>query len=46
MLLDDLSAFTDPMTDWGHVISLTIGITTWPLIRRWHREHQSRLRAA
>ncbi|MCH5676452.1 rhomboid-like protein [Streptomyces gilvus] len=44
MLLQDLSAFTDPMTDWGHLISLTIGITTWPLIRRWHREHQSRLR--
>ena len=35
MLIDDLSAFTDPMTDWGHLISLATGVTTWPLVRRW-----------
>ncbi|MDV9174760.1 rhomboid-like protein [Streptomyces sp. W16] len=36
-LLSDLIAFTDPMTSWGHLISLTIGVSTWPLIRRWQR---------
>jgi hypothetical protein len=37
MLLTDLIAFTDPMTDWGHPIALTIGVATWPLVRRAHR---------
>jgi hypothetical protein len=37
MLLQDLVAYTDPMTDWGHLISLTIGIAMWPALRRWHR---------
>ncbi|WP_307782136.1 rhomboid-like protein [Streptomyces sp. MBT65] len=36
-LVSDLIAFTDPMTNWGHLISLSIGIATWPLIRRWQR---------
>lgn len=36
-LVADLIAFTDPMTNWGHLISLTIGVATWPLIRRWQR---------
>jgi hypothetical protein len=36
-LVADLIAFTDPMTNWGHLISLTIGVATWPLIRRWAR---------
>ncbi|MFJ8139820.1 rhomboid-like protein [Streptomyces sp. NPDC096013] len=39
-LIQDLLAFTDPMTDWGHLISLTIGIATWPLMRRWARAAQ------
>ncbi|WP_327407081.1 hypothetical protein OG194_14990 [Streptomyces sp. NBC_01288] len=39
-LVTDLIAFTDPMTNWGHLISLTIGIATWPLIRRWARAAQ------
>ncbi|MGQ4478262.1 rhomboid-like protein [Streptomyces sp. SAS_276] len=34
-LIQSLLAFADPMTNWGHLISLTIGIATWPLIRRW-----------
>ncbi len=34
MLLQDLLAFTDPMTNWGHPIALAIGVATWPLIRR------------
>lgn len=37
MLLQDLIAYTDPMTDWGHLISLTIGIAMWPAARRWQR---------
>ncbi|MEU1403476.1 rhomboid-like protein [Streptomyces sp. NPDC005728] len=34
-LLSDLLAFQDPMTNWGHLIALTIGIAGWPLVRRW-----------
>lgn len=37
MLVSDLIAFTDPMTNWGHLIALTVGIGTWPVIRRRHR---------
>ncbi|MFC8518056.1 rhomboid-like protein [Streptomyces sp. NPDC057257] len=37
MLLEDLYEFTDPMTNWGHLISLAIGVSTWPMIRRWAR---------
>jgi hypothetical protein len=37
MLLQDLVAYTDPMTNWGHLISLTIGIAMWPALRRWNR---------
>ncbi|MEV5353881.1 rhomboid-like protein [Streptomyces sp. NPDC052693] len=36
MILQDLLAFTDPLTNWGHLIALTIGIATWPLVRHWH----------
>lgn len=35
MLLQDLLAFTDPMTNWGHLIALAIGVATWPVLRRW-----------
>ncbi|MFE7935214.1 rhomboid-like protein [Streptomyces sp. NPDC057456] len=34
MLLQDLMAFTDPMTNWGHLIALAIGVGTWPWLRR------------
>ncbi|MFF4275059.1 rhomboid-like protein [Streptomyces sp. NPDC001536] len=34
MLVQDLLAFTDPMTEWGHLMALTIGVATWPVIRR------------
>ncbi|MFG2942328.1 rhomboid-like protein [Streptomyces sp. NPDC048282] len=37
-LLTDLVAFEDPMTNWGHLISLGIGIGLWPAVRRWYRE--------
>ncbi|MEU6777478.1 rhomboid-like protein [Streptomyces sp. NPDC046759] len=36
-LLNDLIAFEDPMTNWGHLIALTVGLATWPLVRRWAR---------
>ncbi|WP_413254712.1 rhomboid-like protein [Streptomyces pseudovenezuelae] len=37
VLVSDLLAFTDPLTDWGHPIALAIGVATWPLVRRRHR---------
>jgi hypothetical protein len=37
ILLQDLTEFTDPLSDWGHLLSLAIGIATWPLVRRWRR---------
>ncbi|MEU5597205.1 rhomboid-like protein [Streptomyces sp. NPDC020298] len=37
IIIQDLIAFTDPMTNWGHLISLAIGVTTWPLVRHWQR---------
>ncbi|MFE7901767.1 rhomboid-like protein [Streptomyces sp. NPDC057424] len=35
ILLQDLLAFSDPMTNWGHLIALVIGVATWPQVRRW-----------
>nr|WP_229913920.1 rhomboid-like protein [Streptomyces capitiformicae] len=35
MLVDDLIAFTDPMTNWGHLLALAIGVAMWPVMRRW-----------
>ncbi|UIX30826.1 rhomboid-like protein [Streptomyces sp. GQFP] len=34
-LVQDLVAYTDPMTNWGHVMALAIGVATWPWVRRW-----------
>ncbi|MGW0840905.1 rhomboid-like protein [Streptomyces sp. NPDC002787] len=36
-LVDDLIAFMDPMTNWGHLMALAIGVATWPVVRRWWR---------
>ncbi|MFH8835618.1 rhomboid-like protein [Streptomyces lincolnensis] len=33
MLVSDLVAFADPMTNWGHLIAFGIGIAVWPLVR-------------
>ncbi|MBJ3806127.1 rhomboid-like protein [Streptomyces flavofungini] len=33
MLLQDLIAFTDPMTNWGHLLALVVGVATWPVLR-------------
>ncbi|WNZ08739.1 rhomboid-like protein [Streptomyces sp. 11x1] len=35
MLLDDLIAFADPMTNWGHLLALGIGVAMWPVVREW-----------
>ncbi|ARP72277.1 MULTISPECIES: rhomboid-like protein [Streptomyces] len=37
VLLDDLLAFQDPMTNWGHLIAFAIGVVSWPLVRRSQR---------
>lgn len=34
-LLEDLMAYEDPMTNWGHLIALAIGVSAWPAARRW-----------
>lgn len=45
VLLDDLLAYEDPMTNWGHLIALTIGVSAWPATRRWAGvRNSSRLR--
>ncbi|WP_406197325.1 hypothetical protein OG331_17730 [Streptomyces sp. NBC_01017] len=33
MLLQGLVHLTDPLTDWGHLIALAIGIAMWPVVR-------------
>ncbi|WP_407287902.1 rhomboid-like protein [Streptomyces sp. BP-8] len=35
LALTDLLAYLDPMTDWGHLMSLAVGMACWPLLRRW-----------
>ncbi|MFJ9157269.1 rhomboid-like protein [Streptomyces griseoviridis] len=45
-LVEALIAFADPMTDWGHLLALTIGVATWPLVRRWSGERRGRAAAA
>jgi len=39
LLVADLIAFTDPMTNWGHLLSLAIGVVLWPVVRRGRRAH-------
>ncbi|WUV39050.1 hypothetical protein OG318_19940 [Streptomyces sp. NBC_01483] len=36
-VVEGLIEFADPMTDWGHLMSLAIGVSTWPLVRSWRR---------
>ncbi len=38
MVLADLIAFTDPMTNWGHLMAFAVGVALWPSVRRWRRE--------
>ncbi|MEU8785590.1 rhomboid-like protein [Streptomyces sp. NPDC048637] len=35
LALTDLLAYVDPLSDWGHVLSLVLGAASWPLLRRW-----------
>ncbi|MEU9667011.1 rhomboid-like protein [Streptomyces bobili] len=35
LLLQDLLALTDPLSNWGHLMALAIGVGTWPWVRRW-----------
>ncbi|WP_435837538.1 rhomboid-like protein [Streptomyces chartreusis] len=35
LLVQDLLALADPLTNWGHLIALVIGVGLWPLVRRW-----------
>ncbi|MCX4905492.1 hypothetical protein OHA11_14365 [Streptomyces sp. NBC_00878] len=44
MVLGDLIAFTDPMTNWGHLMALAIGVATWPLVRRARRDRPAEAR--
>lgn len=41
LAVTDLLAYADPLTDWGHLLSLTLGVAAWPLLRRW-RTHRTR----
>ncbi|MFF2807560.1 rhomboid-like protein [Streptomyces sp. NPDC058000] len=33
-----LLAYVDPMTDWGHLLSLGLGVAAWPLLRYWRAQ--------
>ncbi|MFK4147645.1 rhomboid-like protein [Streptomyces sp. NPDC004065] len=35
----DLLTFADPMTSWGHLIAVALGVATWPVVRRRARPH-------
>ncbi|WP_438485868.1 rhomboid-like protein [Streptomyces sp. S186] len=35
--LSGLLAYVDPMTDWGHLLSLALGVAAWPLLHHWRR---------
>ena len=32
-LVQDLVAYTDPLTNWGHVLALAVGVAMWPWVR-------------
>ncbi|MFE1175606.1 rhomboid-like protein [Streptomyces sp. NPDC058773] len=40
LAVTDLLAYTDPLSDWGHLLSLALGVASWPLLRRW-RAHRA-----
>ncbi len=35
LLLQDLLAFADPLTNWGHLLALPAGIACGPVVRHW-----------
>ncbi|MGY5125724.1 rhomboid-like protein [Streptomyces nigrescens] len=40
LALTDLLAYVDPLSEWGHLLSLALGVASWPLLRRW-RNHRA-----
>ncbi|MFD6294023.1 rhomboid-like protein [Streptomyces sp. NPDC060235] len=34
VLAENLILLDDPMTNWGHLLALALGVATWPLVRR------------
>ncbi|MET9431790.1 rhomboid-like protein [Streptomyces sp. NPDC003036] len=40
MLLQDLLALEDPLSNWGHPLALLVGVGGWPLVRRAARRGQ------
>ncbi|MFI1732973.1 rhomboid-like protein [Streptomyces acidicola] len=34
VLVAELIEFTDPLTNWGHLLALAVGVAAWPLVRR------------
>ncbi|MFF3398941.1 rhomboid-like protein [Streptomyces sp. NPDC002659] len=45
MQVQDLLAFADPLTNWGHPLALLAGIACWPAVRRWSRGRTSERRS-
>jgi hypothetical protein len=41
LLLEDLVAFTDPLTNWGHLIALAVGVALWPTVRGWRAARET-----
>ncbi|WP_405920153.1 rhomboid-like protein [Streptomyces longwoodensis] len=41
LLLQDLVAFTDPLTNWGHLIALAVGVALWPTVREWRTDRET-----
>lgn len=35
MLVQDLLAYEDPLSNWGHPLALLAGVLSWPIVRRW-----------
>ncbi|MFG3059441.1 rhomboid-like protein [Streptomyces sp. NPDC048231] len=42
VVLDDLAAFADPLSDWGHLLALAVGIAIRPAVRRRARDRSLR----
>ncbi|MFI1470816.1 rhomboid-like protein [Streptomyces wuyuanensis] len=44
LLLLDLLAYEDPLSNWGHPLALLTGLAGGPLVRRWALAREDRLR--
>lgn len=45
-VVSDLVSLTDPLTNWGHFLALLVGITLWPLLRRYQQRGSAAPRRA